>query len=172
MSWSDLTAYSPAPGEDRDWRAEIHKRLALPAACLVFALIGVGFGISHVRTGRSFGLLLGLAITIVYYLLALWGQHAAVAGTLPVWLGIWLANLALAALGIGVIIAQRQPGWDPLSALSSLRHAFPSRANQETTSQNAGFAKERQSKVMNRPSESLASLRSEALQIQSAGRRS
>ena len=48
----------------REWRAEIHKRLALPAACLVFALLGVGFGITHVRTGRSFGLLLGLAIPL------------------------------------------------------------------------------------------------------------
>jgi len=132
MEWGDLTGYSPEPGEAREWRAEIHKRLALPAACLVFALLGVGFGITNVRTGRSFGLLLGLAITIVYYLLALWGQHAAVAGTLPVWLGIWLANLSLATLGVAVIVAQRQPGWDPLAVLSSIRHAFPSREDQET----------------------------------------
>jgi LPS export ABC transporter permease LptG len=125
MGWSDLIGYSPADSDARGWRAEVHKRLALPAACLVFALLGVGFGISNVRTGRSFGLLLGLAITITYYLLALWGQHAALAGTLPVWLGIWLANIVLAAVGIVITIAQRRPGWEPLAALSSLRHAWP-----------------------------------------------
>lgn len=131
MEWSDLIAYNyPAAGE-REWLSEIHKRIALPAACLVFALLGVGFGITNVRTGRSFGLLLGLAITIVYYLLALWGQHAAVAGTLPVWLGIWLANIALAGLGVAITLAQRRPGWDPLSVLSSLRHAWPSRKKDE-----------------------------------------
>ena len=99
----------------------------------MFALLGVGFGITHVRIGRPFGLLLGLAITIVYYLMALWGQHAAVAGTLPVWMGMWLANIVLAALGLMVILAQRRPGWDPLSAVSSLRHAWPSKDNSPET---------------------------------------
>jgi lipopolysaccharide export system permease protein len=127
MGWSDLIGHTPTDAEAREWRAEIHKRLALPVACLVFALLGVGFGITHVRTGRSFGLLLGLAITIVYYLMALWGQHAALAGTLPVWLGMWLANIVLAAVGVVVILAQRRPGWDPFSAVSSLRHAWPSK---------------------------------------------
>lgn len=126
MQWGDLIRYAPADNDAREWRAEIHKRLALPAACLVFALLGVGFGIANVRIGRSFGLLLGLAITIVYYLLALWGQHAALSGIVPVWLGIWLANILLAALGVTVIVAQRRPGWEPLSVLSRLRHAWPS----------------------------------------------
>jgi len=170
MPWGDLTTYTPAAGEEREWRAEIHKRLALPAACLVFALIGVGFGITNVRTGRSFGLLLGLAITIIYYLLALWGQHAAIAGTLPVWLGIWLANLALAALGIGVIIAQRQPGWDPLSALSSLRHAFPSRENQGNR-QKVNRVEDSPARVVSEAPESSASIRSEVIPTQSSGRR-
>ena len=133
MEWGNLIAFTPAASDAREWIAEIHKRVALPAACLVFGLLGVGFGITNVRTGRSFGLLLGLAITIAYYLLALWGQHAALAGTLPVWLGIWLANIVLGALGAGVLTAQRRPGWDPLSALSSLRHAWPARKSEGET---------------------------------------
>src|SRR5262249_39180113 len=125
MSWTSLLSYKPAEGEEREWRAEVHRRLALPAACIVFALLGVGFGISNVRTGRSFGLLLGLAITIIYYLVALWGQHAAVLGKTPVWLGMWLANMLLFALGLAIILLQRRPGSDPLSALSRIRHAWP-----------------------------------------------
>jgi len=139
MEWSALIAHTPADSDAREWLAEIHKRLALPAACLVFGLLGTGFGITNVRTGRSFGLLLGLAITIGYYLLALWGQHAAIAGTLPVWLGIWLANLFLATIGVAVIVAQRQPGWEPLSALSSLRHRWPmSRGGNKRTEEQRG----------------------------------
>ncbi|HSE38844.1 MAG TPA: LptF/LptG family permease, partial [Blastocatellia bacterium] len=125
MEWGALIAHRPADSDAREWLAEVHKRVALPAACLVFGLLGVGFGITNVRTGRSFGLLLGLAITIIFYLLALWGQHAAVAGALPVWLGIWLANIVLGALGVAIIVAQRRPGWDPLAILSSLRHTWP-----------------------------------------------
>ena len=125
MPWTELINYSPPPSDERDWRAEIHKRIALPIACLVFALLGVAFGISNVRIGRSLGLLLGLAITIVYYLLALWGQHAQAHGNVAVWLGIWTANIVLAALGVIVLISQRRPGSDALSALSAIRHAWP-----------------------------------------------
>ncbi|HKY04673.1 MAG TPA: LptF/LptG family permease, partial [Blastocatellia bacterium] len=129
MTWDELISHTPPPDEIRLWRAEIHKRMSLPAACLVFALLGVAFGISNVRTGRSFGLLLGLAITVTYYLLALSGEHAAVMGRLPVWLGIWLANIILATLGVMVLAAQRRPGADALSVLSSFRHAWrPGRA--------------------------------------------
>jgi LPS export ABC transporter permease LptG len=125
MDWSELTGHSPPAEQRLEWLAEIHKRVALPTTCLVFALLGVAFGISNVRTGRSFGLLLGLAITIVYYLIALTGQHAAVTGKLPVWFGIWLANIALTLVGILVLAAQRRPGSDPLSILSRIRYRWP-----------------------------------------------
>ena len=127
MEWSELLNFTPAPEDYREWLAEIHKRVTLPAACLVFALLGVGFGISNIRTGRSFGLLLGLAITVVYYLVALSGEHAAVSGKLPVWLGMWMANLVLAVIGVSVLIIQRRPGSDVFSVLRSLRHAWPTR---------------------------------------------
>ncbi len=137
MQWGQLINYTPPESDRLEWRAEMHKRLALPTACLVFALLGVGFGISNVRTGRSFGLLLGLAFTICYYLLALSGQHAAVSGKLPVWLGVWLANITLAALGVAVILLQRRPGSDPMSLLRNLRHLWPSRQSQIVSTKEA-----------------------------------
>jgi len=124
MQWGELIYHTPAANERREWRAEIHRRLSLPAACLVFALLGIAFGINNVRAGRSFGLLLGLAITVFYYLVALWGEHGAGTGKLPVWLGVWLANIILAVVGLAAILLQRRPGSDPLHALSSLRHAL------------------------------------------------
>jgi LPS export ABC transporter permease LptG len=125
MPWSELISYEPQPGDEGGWRAEVHKRIALPTASLVFALLGVAFGISNVRIGRSLGLLLGLAITIIYYLLALWGEHAHSAGRVPAWFGIWLANIVLAAFGLIVLWSQRRPGSDVLSALTVIRHAWP-----------------------------------------------
>ncbi|HEY6331012.1 MAG TPA: LptF/LptG family permease, partial [Blastocatellia bacterium] len=122
MRWPDLIHYTPPANDYLNWLAEINTRLAFPAACLIFAVLAVGFGISHVRTGRSFGLMLGLLITIAYYLLALSGKHAAVSGKLPVWLGIWLANIVLGGLGAFILWIQRRPGADALSAIASLRH--------------------------------------------------
>lgn len=122
LTWSDLAAGPPVGTAHLPWLVEVHKRLSYPAACLVFALLGVGFGATGVRTGRSFGLLLGLAITIGYYLLALAGEHAAASEKVPVWLGVWLANMVLAAFGVAVILAQRKPGSDALSLIRKLQH--------------------------------------------------
>jgi LPS export ABC transporter permease LptG len=124
MKWKELVSFLPPEADYRKWSAEIHKRLALPAACIVFALLGVAFGISNVRTGRSLGLLIGLAITVCYYLLALSGEHAALSGKLPVWLGIWMANIILAALGALMIFMQRRPGSDAFSIFRRLRHTW------------------------------------------------
>lgn len=139
MNWPDLIRYNPPPDDYLSWLAEINQRLAFPAACIIFALLAVGFGISHVRTGRSFGLMLGLAITVVYYLLALSGRHAAVSGKLPVWVGIWMANIVLGSLGLFILWIQRRPGADALSALGSLRHMLQRAGDPEEEEQAPAF---------------------------------
>jgi LPS export ABC transporter permease LptF len=129
MTWSDLLSYKPSSSPDYlAWKAEIQERLAFPAACLVFAILAVAFGISNIRTGRPLGLVLGLAITITYYLLQLSGRHWAVSGKIPPWLGIWAANIVLASVGLVAMLLQRRPGADVLSALSGLRYIKRPRA--------------------------------------------
>ncbi|MGC1384316.1 MAG: LptF/LptG family permease, partial [Candidatus Acidiferrales bacterium] len=44
----------------RDARVEFHRRIAFPAACLVFALLGVPIGVRPRRGGRAAGLILTL----------------------------------------------------------------------------------------------------------------
>jgi LPS export ABC transporter permease LptG/LPS export ABC transporter permease LptF len=122
MTWNELLSYSPHATDILAWKAEIQERIAFPAACLVFAILAVAFGISNVRTGRPLGLVLGLAVTIVYYLLQLSGRHWASSGKVPPWLGIWAANIVLASIGISALLIQRRPGVDVLSAIGRLRH--------------------------------------------------
>jgi LPS export ABC transporter permease LptF/LPS export ABC transporter permease LptG len=84
----------------RDARVELHRRLAFPAACLVFALLGVPVGVRPRRGGRSAGFVLTLLLICGYYLLFVAGVHMAEQGPLPPFVGVWGANLltALAAL--------------------------------------------------------------------------
>ncbi len=61
-------ARAPAGPESRQIRAhriEIHKKLALPAACLVLALLGLPLGIMTGRAGRTGGFSLGLVIILL-----------------------------------------------------------------------------------------------------------
>ncbi|MBZ5540646.1 MAG: LPS export ABC transporter permease LptF [Acidobacteriia bacterium] len=84
----------------RDARVELHRRLAFPAACLVFALIAVPFGARPRRGGRAAGFLLAVLLIASYYLLLVLGAGFARQGLVPPAVGIWAANAILAALGL------------------------------------------------------------------------
>jgi LPS export ABC transporter permease LptF/LPS export ABC transporter permease LptG len=84
----------------RDARVEFQRRLAFPAACLVFALLGVPLGVRPRRGGRAAGLILTLVLVGAYYFVFVSGTHMAQQGSLPPWLGIWGANIFSLALGL------------------------------------------------------------------------
>lgn len=84
----------------RDSQVEFQRRLAFPAACLVFALLGVPIGVRPRRGGRAAGLILTLVLIGGYYFLFVTGAHMAEQGSLSPWFGIWGANLAALLMGI------------------------------------------------------------------------
>lgn len=92
----------------REARVELHRRLAFPAACLAFALIGVPLGAQPRRGGRAAGSLIAVIIIASYYLLTVIGAKMAREGALPPVAGIWGANFLLAALGLGLLPRMEQ----------------------------------------------------------------
>ncbi len=82
-------AGAPESREIRAHRIEIHKKIALPAACLVFALLGLPLGLMTGRAGRTGGFSLGLGIILLYYALLTAGEKAAMDGRLSALLGMW-----------------------------------------------------------------------------------
>jgi LPS export ABC transporter permease LptG/LPS export ABC transporter permease LptF len=79
---------------------EIHKKFAIPAACLVFALIGVALGARDRRDGRLAGFVLGLLVIFGYYAVMWIGQAAAKAHYLAPWAASWLPNAVLGTVGL------------------------------------------------------------------------
>jgi LPS export ABC transporter permease LptG len=106
MPFAALVTYVPPDDQRIAYDVELHKRLAIPASCLVFALIGLAFGVSNQRTGRSYGLLIGLLFTTLYYVLLLGGEQSARKGALPAWLGVWGPDLLFAAVAFAAIMAR------------------------------------------------------------------
>jgi LPS export ABC transporter permease LptF len=88
----------------RAHRIEIHKKIALPAACLVFALLGLPLGVMTGRAGRSGGFSLALVIILVYYALITVGETAAMDGRISAVLGMWGPDLILAIAGAWLLI--------------------------------------------------------------------
>lgn len=84
----------------RDSRVELQRRIAFPAACLVFALLGVPIGVRPRRGGRAAGMILTLVLIGSYYFLFVTGAHLAEQGAISPFLGIWAANIAAIIVGL------------------------------------------------------------------------
>ena len=92
------------PGGDeqriRKWQVRIQEKIAIPFACLVFAVIGAALGIKPQNSGKatSFGICIGLIFA--YYLLSFICQSLGISGVVPPWIAAWLPNfLGLGAAG-------------------------------------------------------------------------
>ena len=86
---------------DRRFAAvELQKRLAIPAACMVFGLIALPLGIGSRSGGRGRGFLLSIGVIVVYYVILNNGELVAREGKVPAFVGVWAANVVLAVLGV------------------------------------------------------------------------
>ena len=78
---------------------EIHKKFALPVACVVFVLIGAPIGMRVRRAGPAVAFV-SIGFFLFYYVCLIGGEELANRLLLPAWLAMWLANLVLGALGL------------------------------------------------------------------------
>ncbi|HEX6160276.1 MAG TPA: LptF/LptG family permease, partial [Thermoanaerobaculia bacterium] len=86
-------------------RVEIHKKFAIPFACIAFGVLGLPLGITNRRGGKSSGFSLSIAIILFYYVMINNGEHLASAGKVPPVVAMWAANLLL--LGLGIYLLSR-----------------------------------------------------------------
>lgn len=85
---------------------EIHKKFSIPVACLVFALLAVGLGVTNRREGKLASFVLGIGVIFVYYVI-MFGAHAMAKGALiPAWTAMWIPNVMLGAAGVALLISR------------------------------------------------------------------
>ncbi|MCC6642675.1 MAG: LptF/LptG family permease [Deltaproteobacteria bacterium] len=89
------------------YRLELHRRLALPLAPILFALVGVPLGLRRARGARSWGALLCIAVVFAYYAMLSLSQFLGGGGVLPPVVALWLPNLAFAALAVALLLRAR-----------------------------------------------------------------
>jgi lipopolysaccharide export system permease protein len=84
----------------RKWQVRIQEKIALPFACLVFALIGAVLGVRPQNSNKATGFGICIALIFGYYLMSFISQSLGVSGILPPWLAAWLPNfIGLGAAG-------------------------------------------------------------------------
>jgi len=82
------------------FEVEIYKKYALPAACIIFVLIGAPLGIM-VRKG-GFGVAAGISLFffLIYWAFLIGGEKLAERGFFSPFIGMWAANFVLGIVGI------------------------------------------------------------------------
>jgi len=102
LSTGELLYYSKTmfPEAQRFLTIELQRRLALPTACLVLALVGIPLGLSAKKGGKSTGFVLTIVLVFLYYFASLGGVALSRQNKLPPTLGAWLANIAFAVGGL------------------------------------------------------------------------
>ena len=95
----------------RRWHLiEFHRRLALPTACIVLALVGIPLGLSSKKGGKSSGFVLTILLVFVYYSISLIGVSFARQGRVSPAAGVWLADLAFLVGGVFLLWqSERRP---------------------------------------------------------------
>jgi lipopolysaccharide export system permease protein len=88
----------------RAFEIELHKRLSISYACLVFGLIGAPLGIRRARSGRSAGIAVAIGVILVYYLVLGTGANLAETEAVSPAAAYWVPNglMTLAALALVV----------------------------------------------------------------------
>ena len=82
----------------------IHQKFAIPVACLVFGLIGLALGATHRRDGMLGSFVLGIVVIFAYYVPLYLGPQMVKGNLMPPWLGTWLSNIVLGALGVAMFV--------------------------------------------------------------------
>src|SRR5262252_7400153 len=111
MDTSSLLAQSKAhPAAARWYMIEFHRRLALPLACFVLALVGIPLGLSSKKGGKSSGFVLTIILVFAYYSASLVGLSLARQGKVSPGLGLWFADLLFLIGGVFLLWrAERRP---------------------------------------------------------------
>lgn len=98
-----LSTYKRIEWTDREiekYEVEIHKKYAIPAACIFFILIGAPLGVMVRKGGFGVAASISLLFFLVYWAFLIGGEKLSERGFFSPFIGMWAANILLGISGI------------------------------------------------------------------------
>lgn len=81
----------------------IQKKFSIPVACLVFALLGLGLGVTTRKDGKQSSFVVAIAVIFVYYVFMYTAEAMAKAKWIPAEFAMWVPNLVLGLAGLALL---------------------------------------------------------------------
>jgi lipopolysaccharide export system permease protein len=85
---------------DIAWGIELHRRFALPLACIIFGVLGPALSSRIGKIGRIGGFSVSLAILILFYALMIVSEGLAESGKISPFMGGWAADICFGAVAV------------------------------------------------------------------------
>ncbi len=86
--------------EVEKYEVEIYKKYALPAACIIFILIGAPLGIMVKKGGFGVAAGISLFFFLIYWAFLIGGEKLSERGFFSPFIGMWTANIIIGFIGI------------------------------------------------------------------------
>lgn len=78
----------------------LHEKFSLSVACMLFFFIGAPLGAIIRKGGLGLPIVISVIFFVIYYIITITSQRVAIAGDIPVALGVWLSSIILLPIGI------------------------------------------------------------------------
>ena len=78
----------------------LHEKFSLSIACLLFFFIGAPLGAIIRKGGLGLPIVISVVFFVIYYIITITSQRIAIAGDIPVFLGVWLSSIIILPIGI------------------------------------------------------------------------
>lgn len=86
----------------------IHRKYSIPVACLVFAVLALGLGVTHRKDGKSSSFVIAIGVVLVYYFVMYVSEALAKGQRVPPELAMWVPNIVLGIAGLGLLVFRAQ----------------------------------------------------------------
>ncbi len=78
----------------------LHEKFSLSIACLLFFFIGAPLGAIIRKGGLGLPIVISVIFFVIYYIITITSQRIAIAGDIPVFIGVWLSSIIILPMGI------------------------------------------------------------------------
>lgn len=91
---------------------EVNKKFSIPAACLVFVLVGAPLGMRARKSGIAVAFV-SILFFVFYYLCLAGGEELADRRLVAPWLAMWIPNIVIGAIGLVLTLQTAELIWRP-----------------------------------------------------------
>jgi LPS export ABC transporter permease LptG/LPS export ABC transporter permease LptF len=111
MGTRQLSRYPKSGPDWIEYQIELHRRFAMPAACIMLALVGIPLGIATRKGGRAAGYVNAIFLAFFcYYMAFISLLPLARQRTLPVPVALWIPNAGFFIAGVIFLARLEKPG--------------------------------------------------------------